>query len=939
MTVNASARNYRIWICKPGEDESTGLEVTAACVGDGEYFSVTDEPIDDGLLRTSGRLVLGVPYGQEEIYDPWENEEQWAIGNQILVQVADESGELRWHPRSGLYVLSHPEPAYPGSEQLTLEIGDRLSLLSYRQPHSEASGIEFGTGKSRTAIAAALLAKVGLELEGSIPGSLNYPLPKIEGSWIGQAGAMAIAGASILWQDREGIIQAKAIQLPPRSRLFKHVVGRDDAGNFQPIQGSERPCSVVRVVGKGVELIEPDLLTDKRTQEYAAREAVKEGGGDNNVLVATRHEFSYWLGNLFIRTITERRARGMAVQADIYEAFARAQGLTNYTAPDPFQLISSYSLKEIQVFESSREGRLAYIRTIAHMAEGAVFADFWKRNPPPKGSLITAAILDRSVRSEDGLVVYSYDNSEDSANFRREGGDSAGQVRRIKLRRREPLGAIAGAANNWKANAFDGGNTRFRRDLVTSEINLQTWSKSGEDEWQHFERIQQSGRVRSGTIAAFRSLATIKNERTISRGGNAQPPTAERRIPKFERREVDYRGKAEFISPAGSRFSPREQPLIFDYLTSKAEANKLAEIFGTIRHGRHRGFRIISALRDEWFDYEPHCRIDVAWNGYVYVGVTDLVTWTLAGNEAIVLAECIRVARVPGPKGTPDSYDSIPLDEPQPLQPIVQVLKEAEFEAVNEFEWISLPIKLNEVLPEKTATYEAINEISFLRGFEFEAVNEITITLPPILNAEAINEIDIDQVEVEDPSLILISHWPLEDTSWADSVGDNDLLPFEDFGGSVFVVAGAIGNGAGFDFSYLYSDSAELATGNVHWKLRFKLNPVAIASLLTVAQRETEDGAEAEWRLERFGSDQLLFKVFGAGVDQNVISPVHLVDDGWLDVAIEVNPTTSTLSLKVGTNTTTETLTITPVAIAGVGRFRIGNTYCLVDEIRFYKEI
>ncbi|MBD3885495.1 hypothetical protein IFO70_27630 [Phormidium tenue FACHB-886] len=64
MTVNASARRYRIWVCRPSETDVSGcLELTDFCIGDSSGFlSVTDEPIgEDGLLRTTGDLVFTPP--------------------------------------------------------------------------------------------------------------------------------------------------------------------------------------------------------------------------------------------------------------------------------------------------------------------------------------------------------------------------------------------------------------------------------------------------------------------------------------------------------------------------------------------------------------------------------------------------------------------------------------------------------------------------------------------------------------------------------------------------------------------------------------------------------------------------------------------------------------------------------------------------------------
>lgn len=934
MTINASARKYQIWICTPAEDEATGLEVTDACLGDGAYFSVSDEPIaEDGLQRTSGELNLLVPYGQEEVYDTWENSERWAIGNRVLVQVADESGMLRWHPKSGLYILSHPTPAYPGNWQLKLEIGDRLSLLSFRQPHSNASDITIGQDKSRTAIAASILSSVDLELEGSIAGGLNYPIPKAQSSFVQQAGVVAIAGACFLHQDINGVIQARAIDLAPRTRLFKHEVGKDDAGDYQPMQGNERPVSRFRVVGTGYELFEPNTLSISISQEYAPASTVKEGAGDRQILVATYKKVTSWDGAIYTEIIQEQRSRGLVISDDVYTTLAKGQGVENYTPPDGTGLIYSQISKEVRVFEDSGEGRLLYIKRFVQEPEGAVLGEFYKRNVPARGegnpfefgdvnTPFAFANLTRLMASGESTTVYGYSNDGDGDQVRSRNRDTAGQVRSISFSAQQPRARVAGAASNWKTSTQD------KRALIPSDRSRSFWYRLSPDEWVHEQTNQKAGELRSGTVAGFSALRVIDRKKDISRSGDAQPPSAERRQPTQERKEIRYRGETEFKPFAGTAYAPRVHPVTIDYMTSDSEAKKLSKLLGLMRVGRHQGFKIVSALRDEWFDYLPMSRIDVAWNGYTYLGVTDLVTWTLAGNEAIVEAQCIRLGRSPGAKGTADPYVA---GQAPPLQPIAQVVEEFAIESVDEIDWTFRPIKVGEVLPTQNVAIESVDEISFDRAVMIATVNDIGIARIPILDIATVNDIGIAAVST---GLTLISHWALEGSPWVDSVGSNTLTPIVFGVGGITSVAGVVGDAASFTNASLYSSSTQLATGGTHWELELKLK-LSSLSVFSIARRESDTGG---WELRMASGNRLQLVVLDSDFNsQSATSTVTIATGTWYNVTVEVNPGGGAIAIEVDGTRTEVALSLTPADSAS-GTFYFGDSFMTIDEVKFYKD-
>ena len=929
--INASARRYRIWICKPTESIETGLEVTEYCSSEG-YFSVTDSPIsEDGLLRTTGELVLTPPEG-DPTFDTWENESRWAIGNRVIVQVADQSGTLRTHPRSGLYVLSDPKPPFPGKPEIRLELGDRVTLLSYRQPHSDQSAIEFGVDKSRTEIIRALLHQAELMLSGQIPGLLNYPIPKNENGFVQQAGRVAIAGASGLWQDNEGNIRAKRINLKPSKRLFKHTVGADDAGEYEPIQGSERPCSLMKVTGSGYELT-PVFQGDRTvTQLYAPASSVDGGTNNNSVQVGSQTRSTHWVGNQFIQRTEEIKARGLLIPDDVYKAID-----PNANPGSPFRQINALIDEEIQQYEGGEQGRLTSKTQKKYAPFGQIFADLYKRNP----ALGSIGLLSQITQSEEVVTTHGYRSQS--------GQDTQGQTREIITSTYRPAGAIAGAASDWDKP----GAGALASLLTLAERRTERWTKQGGG-WKYTLSVEQAGQVRSGTIQAFLALQIVEGESVTSRSGNTQPPAAERRQPLFERQETIYKGQAKFKSQAGDSFTLREHTIAVDYLTSKTEADRLANIFGTIRHGRHRGFRLVSALRDELFDWEPLCRVDLEWNGYIYQGLSDLVNWTLAGNEAIVTIECLRIGRYAIDRHAADPYPhaaSAPLDpEPppteldpeaannQPIAPLIQQVRDFAFETVNDFEWQLYPFALGVELPAQTYELETVSEITLARIFALSTVNEVGMAIAPIVNVNTINEISFSLIQPIDPTLTLISQWHLDDTSWIDSVGGHDLT---DVYGGMELVPGFLGNAARSDVSYLSSDAPALATGNVHWRITCYIKPIDFSSDVHYLTRQ-DNVNYFEWSLEVGVSEGgIAFLVSTSSGSVVVNSTNTMTLNEWNKIECEVNPTTRVMSIAVNDITTNRSLASYEVPIVLNNADTRIASYCsaAIDEVEFFKEL
>lgn len=674
MTINSGGPEYQVWVCKPGQDETTGLEVTAACSGEsGGYFSASDEQLDEsGILRTRGELVLVEPTGWEgESFDPWLNPSRWSIGNHIVVFTANESGVLTRYPRSGLFIVADPEPPTQGRPELRLELVDQASFRSTRSPAGDDSGIELGTETDRFVAVQNLMEAAGadfdeaslLAIEG---GTVSAPLNRTSNQGaISQAGAIAISGRAFLWANSNGVIEAEAINLYPVTPLFTQTIGVDDVGGLMkrseagqseaqrkteqstsgskapgrsspvtPIQGAERPAKKVRATGTTISVKARTDSGSSEGESYTIAEAIKEGAGSGTVLAGTTRESWAWTTATFQRTVQASAARGLILSDGFFEELGLPVPATT------FSLRPSQFSREVKYYESSPSGKLKRELTTSQLPKGQLLQEYYRNNPPQ--SSVGLLTLITGYRQE---TEYDYTGE---------------QLRQVTTRIYKLKGEVAGAADNWSESGA------VPTILIPFEINTTTWIKHNPDEWERHEVVQRAGRVNSGTVASISALGTVSDTRTRSRDGSCQPPSPDRRPPPFYVEEKIETSDAQSSDVGGELESTYQ----FDYLNSSTNSSnnneqleKLAGIFLSIRKARHQGFRIISHLRNELFQYSPLRRVDVEWGATTQVGLIDIATWTLAADQAIVVLDCMRVG----------SYATA--DPSKTIRPVIQLDK------------------------------------------------------------------------------------------------------------------------------------------------------------------------------------------------------------------------------------------------------------------------
>jgi hypothetical protein len=926
--ITTIARAYRVWI--DSDNALPWVEVTEACSGDsGGYFTVTDNPVDEsGIQKTQGTLVLVPPPGKEDMYNPWENQGLWAIGNIVRVMISDTSGTLRVHPRSGLRILSKPLPPYPGNWSISVELAD---IMTWREayPVQEQGALNENLSAAGISYSGSIADTTSSETKSTMPKSAAV-----------LAGEQAIAGVSVIWQTSSGTTSSTRLNLKPERRLFKHVIGVDDAGRFEPLQNAIRAYSEVQVINPnrtqdedsstaepgGGDGGEDDSQENSQndagsvtTKEYVPREQVVEGGGTSEVLASIRTETWKWRGPRFTRSIRESRLRGLCVSEELYTTYAQINGVTLYP-PSPFKMIPSLVKEETHTYEGGKEGRLKTIQTQSLQPRGQVLGAFYGKNPPKKGESLPRYLS--LIEAESSKTTYQYQSGQ--------GKDTGGQVRKIIQETMRPRGNVAGGANDWvRPNLVQGSSPATP---IISERNTDTWIKRGKDNWEHRQVRSKAGQVRSGTIAAFSALAT-ETTVTLSRTGGAQPPAADRRPPVVLPKLPTFRFNIQ--SP-----EVRIKTIENEFVDSQEAGEKVAETFAEIHKAREQGFRIISAFRDELFSYSPFTRIDLEYNGYIYLSITDLVTWTLSANEAIVALDCMRVGRLAIARHGADTYpfpsipplqptdpDPSPLPEPDPSNlypetqvqnilptaiPIYRLILDHSFE---EALFTYHPLGAGQVLPTEQFIADDFFEIIFTEVFVADhSFFEVLITPTDYLFADhSFFEIILAEQSNE---IGLVSLWELDDLTWVDTHGTSPLTAngesyFDGNGvpqtGEVTVGVGTDAGCALFDgHSWLSSDSPTLNHSGQSFRVTLS---VLLPSTLTTEVEVAIAGiysSRSQWSVYAFRNStsepfHLEFTLGGSdGQVGFIASSLELSADTWYSMRAEFDVTLETVTLTVG---------------------------------------
>lgn len=923
MTVNASARDYRIWVCKKDQDESTGLEVTDYCSGgSGGFFTASVQPMDEsGIIHVSGQLTLVVP-PHDETFNPWLNPTRWAIGNFLIVKVADQAGTLRRLPLSRLYIISEPKPPYPGNWTITVELGDKFTLLDSVKPSPISDGLVVSgvtslkySGPRGEVIDWLLSGATDLNYTGDLPGpSLIDYEPDRESPIVDQIGELAIGGFGCLYLDKDDNIKTVWLGTTPARRLFRYVDGVDDAGDFEPLQSPIRPASEVEVVSETTVIDDSEDAEESDASKYEGLKTTVDrmsagsidgslSGSSTTVdtIGIVRKERWQWRGARYENVVEEQRARGLVIPEDLYELLEQ-QG-RSVVAPGPLGLMNALVIEEQRIYESGPEGRLLSVRKETTKTRGEVLAEWYKKNLLPNASLPSFG------------EMFVCEIEETTYKYQRAGGeDSKGQVREIRTEIQQCKGQLAATANDWIIPGIAGPTTQAGvTDLVTAEIKVESWAKRSSEEWEKRTQHYQAGRAKSGSITAFTTLRQIKGETITARNGDLQPPAADRRPGTDEARErrISYirRGKV-FIEAE----TPRERKVLINHLPTQADVIELAELLAKIENYRHRGYRITTPLRDEWFYFWPLARVDLKIGDHVWWGATDALTITLAQSQAIVVADFMRVAQWPDVvSGEPDAsypYDPIePLESSdpdpdplvgtafpdqttqQPMIPVVAVKRPFDIQHEHRAVFTSFDYALGTVAG-GTFTSRHSHRVKFSAGFVVQHEHRVLIEQVPRLDVRHQHRVAISEPAAAAP----FAYWPLTNNPWTDDEGDRDLAAQDSTPLATGTYTEFGWDDGGFpDYGFLQTPDTytwtRTSTANYSWRITFELYWSSTYGQFTVTVPE-------EFRITVSDSSLqvLVYTDFGADPDADAsLSLSSPAAETWHTIDVRYDATTNTI--------------------------------------------
>ncbi|MHC5823857.1 MAG: hypothetical protein ACYT04_50490, partial [Nostoc sp.] len=217
MSVNQSARNVRLLV--------GGADYTPCMIS----FQGSDSHLDQsGLITFTGQILLGKALGFTQSLDDRKNPGAFCRGTPVTLDIADTNGGLARHPRGKLRILT---PKYDGEkQQLTLEVGDLITVLSFKEPTDpDKAGNKKTDSQSLTSVITKLLAEAGISsFTGNLPETLyNYPL-NLSGSYLQSVGKLLYANNLVGWIDNQERFRISTVNIKTTQSLASLIVGKNE---------------------------------------------------------------------------------------------------------------------------------------------------------------------------------------------------------------------------------------------------------------------------------------------------------------------------------------------------------------------------------------------------------------------------------------------------------------------------------------------------------------------------------------------------------------------------------------------------------------------------------------------------------------------------------------------------------------------------------------
>lgn len=538
-------------------------------------FRASDPDIDDsGNLKISAILKLSLIASPPESMNPRtaQGKARWHVGQQIIVNVLDSSGQWQRHPRGLLFIASAPVPPSIKNPFLELDLVCRLQQRTFPQPRGQ--GLLFQPSYPPTPTAPArptnsfsrddaiseALQKAGINSSfvGNVP---KHPVQcsirkDDQNAYVDLAGQIAWGGGCAIYQNNQGQIASVSLALAPAAPLltleagdneveYDHVAG--DTALQKVIYTAEQKVSwqvfakgfgaTKTDVGDGA-IVDPSLL-----------------GVEIPIRQTTRNETIS--GTLKTHTETILAPRGVIAP----QAFPKDTGL-------------GLDSEKVESWFFDGPGKSLSLHRIV---ETGMFAKVCSSAWSKLSANDKQAFKEIPVETIQE-TYYTYNREVPSV---------------VTTRRIEPLGAIV--TDEKLDNPTDPTLSFFQQT---------SWSSPRTGEWMQTNYTLVSAiRVRSdlnfkGMTAGERivvksALVTDPSEGAngteISNSGQNTPPAPERLSIEREEITLPLEGTATFIV-ASSEFEPKEDSFSLETaVASSAQLTELAQIKGAWSLGRAQG--------------------------------------------------------------------------------------------------------------------------------------------------------------------------------------------------------------------------------------------------------------------------------------------------------------------------------------------------------------
>ncbi|HYW20251.1 MAG TPA: hypothetical protein VE956_13265 [Nodularia sp. (in: cyanobacteria)] len=640
MTVNQSARNVRLLI--------GGADYTPCLIS----FQGSDSHLDQsGLITFTGQILLGKALGFNQPLDDRKSPSSFCRGKTVILDIADTNGGLKRHPRGTLRLLT---PKYDSEkQQLTLEVGDLITLLNFKEPTDPDKADNKSSGSSTaTSVITKLLHEAGIDnFTGVLPETLyNYPL-NLSGSYLQSVGKLLYANNKVGWIDNQERFRVSTIKIESTQSLVSLVVGKNELW-YRRLGGAESPCEKVRCVGTQMVTREIELDSIITTEQYGSP-ALLDPASTGLIVINRTTETQKWdedQGKFTITSITEK-PWGLIVSRAFWDKFATPPQLP----PELFRLFLGENRIEESEFESVEAGgKLKQKTTIFNTDKSQYLAEIQEARP----DFIVGNFIGLT-NTKQVTETFTYNPKEVLLN---------------KVTETKELAVIIlnGSDENW-----DDWET-IPEYLITSEYKYEEWKEIDKYTWEYSTyTLKPLIKTEGGSAIEYDEDVNIRSKQKLgltydlsekrrSNSGQETPPAAERRPTntRIEENPIEY--TALFVDPCSGNFKQRERTYNVEFLagikipnaeffissstSSNRQLEAIAKLEGKLLRGRWQGQEMAGAIPNSLLGgYQPLFGVNVTeQDGTAQNYLADGCSWVVTAQKALWSCDGIWVGQSVG---------------------------------------------------------------------------------------------------------------------------------------------------------------------------------------------------------------------------------------------------------------------------------------------------